>query len=653
MDNVVNHFNLKRQAHSLSRTSSDQSWNPFRHVAWDHHSRAASESGRLEEQRQDSIGEKLAHASTEPGRSPATRPWSNVETMTDTRRSPDGSGTDNNLLHQTDGRGDTAVSQRPLIQNDGEGTLRNRRPEDLGVNPNNTTFDTDDNKKEKQKGFFLHVQPKEPFTVANQLQRTFLNSWINILIIAAPVGIALNYVHSVNRIAVFVVNFIAIIPLAAILSFATEEIALRTGEVLGGLINATFGNAVELIVAILALVDNKVLIVQTSLIGSILSNLLLVMGFCFFFGGLRRQQQYFNVTVAQTAASLLALAVASVIVPTVFDYASETPTKAVADLSRGTSIILLIVYAAYLIFQLKTHQSIFTEESQKVAAKPWSHGSLDPSAIRQGLVHPGALIGGGMTNPEENQRLSRMLMNPQRLAEEDGEEEPQLHFAVAVATLTFATVLIALCAEFMVDSIDAVTKSGDVSEEFVGLILLPIVGNAAEHATAVTVAIKDKMDLAIGVAVGSSMQVALFLIPLLVIIGWGMGNEDMNLSFDLFQVAVMFVAVLLTNYLIADGKSHWLEGFLLICLYAIIATCSWCKFHRYLPSTYRSCLLKVIQGTRLLLVPLYNDGSLSHTLNISLSFLYIKAMYEPRTLISEFDYPVVVLISWQCLEFRM
>jgi Ca2+:H+ antiporter len=129
----------------------------------------------------------------------------------------------------------------------------------------------------------------------------------------------------------------------------------------------------------------------------------------------------------------------------------------------------------------------------------------------------------------------------------------------------------------MVDSIDAVTKTGGVSEEFVGLILLPIVGNAAEHATAVTVAIKDKMDLAIGVAVGSSMQVALFLIPLLVIIGWGMGNDEMNLSFDLFQVATMFVAVLLVNYLIADGKSHWLEGWLLICLYSIIAVCSWCK----------------------------------------------------------------------------
>lgn len=137
---------------------------------------------------------------------------------------------------------------------------------------------------------------------------------------------------------------------------------------------------------------------------------------------------------------------------------------------------------------------------------------------------------------------------------------------------------------------------GNISKEFLGLILLPIVGNAAEHATAVTVAIKDKMDLAIGVAVGSSIQVALFLIPLLVVIGWGMGDDAMSLSFDIFQVAVLFVAVVLVNYLIADGKSHWLEGMLLMCLYCIVAVCSWCKC-RLLPPFVR-CLLTSAQGIR-------------------------------------------------------
>jgi Ca2+:H+ antiporter len=336
---------------------------------------------------------------------------------------------------------------------------------------------------------------------------------------------------------------------------------------------------VELIVAIMALVQGKVLIVQTSLIGSILSNLLLVLGMCFFFGGLRRTEQYFNTTVAQTAASLLALAVASVIIPTVFDAQQNTPPSEVARLSRGTAMILLFVYSAYLYFQLKTHALVFSAVSQKVPAKPFR--SLPRQhAVAQGIVNPTGMTAGlhGLSTQRDREKLSKALREPNpALGSEDDEETPQLSFLVAVATLTISTVIIAFCAEFMVAGIDAVTKSGGISEEFLGLILLPIVGNAAEHATAVTVAIKDKMDLAIGVAVGSSMQVALFLIPLLVIIGWGLGNDTMSLSFDVFQVAVLFVSVLLVNYLIADGKSHWLEGMLLMCLYAIIAVCSWCK----------------------------------------------------------------------------
>ncbi len=322
----------------------------------------------------------------------------------------------------------------------------------------------------------------------------------------------------------------------------------------------------------MALIQKQVVIVQTSLIGSILSNLLLVMGMCFFFGGLRRQEQFFNTTVAQTAASLLALAVAGVIVPTVFDTASITSTQDVAELSRGTALILLLVYGAYLFFQLKTHSAVFNEESKKVAARPRKN-HLQRGAIKQGLVNPAGLMAHGVSDPEQNERMSRLLLNGPDEAEPD---DPQLHFFVALAVLAGSTVIIAFCAEFLVDSIDYVTQQGHISKEFLGLILLPIVGNAAEHATAVTVAIKDKMDLAIGVAVGSSMQVALFLIPLLVVIGWGMNVDNMTLSFDIFQVAVLFVSVLLVNYLIADGKSHWLEGMLLMCLYCIIAICSWC-----------------------------------------------------------------------------
>jgi Ca2+:H+ antiporter len=293
---------------------------------------------------------------------------------------------------------------------------------------------------------------------------------------------------------------------------------------------------------------------------------------CFFFGGLRRQQQYFNQTVAQTSASLLALALAGVIVPTVWDVTTQTSQFPVAEISRGTAVILLVVYFGYLVFQLRTHRQIFNEESQKVPWKPIKN-ALPKGAIARGVAQTGGLWAGAIVQDPERRS---QLVNPTFEVEEEG--DPQLHFLVAIATLAASTVVIAFCAEFMVDGIGAVVAGGTVSEEFVGLILLPIVGNAAEHATAVTVAVKDKMDLAIGVAVGSSMQVALLLIPLMIVIGWIIGNDSMTLSFDVFQVAVMFVSVLLVTYLISDGKSHWLEGMLLCCLYLIIAVCSWCKF---------------------------------------------------------------------------
>ncbi|KAI9742692.1 MAG: hypothetical protein M1818_003833 [Claussenomyces sp. TS43310] len=414
-------------------------------------------------------------------------------------------------------------------------------------------------------------KPKK-FTFGNQIRATLFNSWINLLIFAAPVGIALYYVPGINPLIIFLVNFVAIIPLAALLSYATEEIALRVGEVLGGLLNATFGNAVELIVSIIALQKKETLIVKTSLIGSMLSNLLLVMGMCFFFGGLRRSEQFFNVTVATTAASLLALAIAGVMIPTAFDLFTSVSVAPTAALSRGTAVILFIVYCCYLLFQLKTHSAMYQEESKKVAMRPL------PNHVAKGTVFKALAVTGavstipGRTNSVEAQDIiNPQAFEEQQAAEDDEPDEPQLHFWVAIGTLLAATVVIALCAEYMVDSIDAFTSEYNISRTFVGLILLPIVGNAAEHATAVTVACKDKMDLAIGVAVGSSMQVALLILPLMIIIGWGMGEDGMNLSFDGFQIVVLFVSVLLVNYLIGDGKSHWLEGVMLQCLYIIIA----------------------------------------------------------------------------------
>ncbi|KAK8091387.1 calcium/proton exchanger [Apiospora kogelbergensis] len=557
----VNLISSKTQA----RKEGKDGWNPFGHI---HHGSRSRTAGDLEAgTRNHRNSNLLAHSQTVPDRLPSSH-------------GPDSVNSKENEANATSER--APIAPHPDGPTDG---MRNRKPPGQVEGDGRGTGNEVDKSKKKPKkdsALFKHVYPKEPYTVSNQLRRTILGSWINILLVAAPIGIAMNYTGFDGKI-IFAVNFIAIIPLANMLSNATEEIALRTGETLGGLINATFGNAVELIVAVIALIHKEYVIVQTSLIGSILSNLLLVLGMCFFFGGINRPKQSFNQVVAQTAASLLALAVASNIIPTVFKtnvYENEVDNHAVDDkhvaaISRGVSVILLFVYCCYLYFQLKTHADVFNETSEKTAT--YASTAVNPASQGVSGAMAGVAVlaatpaGRGADAHEQRQTASREGEED----EEEDEEDPQLHFWVAIAQLTISTVIIALCAEFMVDGISAVTTEGGLSEEFVGLILLPIVGNAAEHATAVTVAIKDKMDLAIGVAVGSSMQVSLFLLPLLIIIGWGMGAEEMTLAFDTFQIVVLFLSVLLVNYLIGDGESHWLEGVLLICLYIIIAVCAW------------------------------------------------------------------------------
>jgi Ca2+:H+ antiporter len=398
---------------------------------------------------------------------------------------------------------------------------------------------------------------KRKIPIGQQFRFVLFGAWINVLLIFVPIGFAVFYA-GLKPVPVFIINFIAIIPLAAMLSNATEELAIRVGETMGGLLNATFGNAVELIVSIQALIKNEITIVKTSLIGSMLSNLLLVLGMSFFLGGVNRPEQFFNVTVAQTAASLLALCIASLIIPTVFhntiaeDNNDDGDALRNQELSHATAIILLFVYGCYLLFQLKTHVDMYNAPSQKVPKRKSS--KIEEGAANRGVAAIGAgtaaASGGGVN-------LKNLLNKPNDDEEEEEEfETPSLSVMGALVTLAISTTLVAFCSEFMVDSIDGLTATGGVSTTFVGLILLPIVGNAAEHATAVTVAMKDKMDLSIGVAVGSSMQIALLVFPFIVILGWIMGKDCMTLYFDTFQIATLFVSVLLVNYLIQDGKSR-------------------------------------------------------------------------------------------------
>ncbi|KAI1943186.1 Vacuolar membrane antiporter with Ca2+/H+ and K+/H+ exchange activity [Ophidiomyces ophidiicola] len=369
--------------------------------------------------------------------------------------------------------------------------------------------------------------PSEAFYLS---YATLVSNYVNILLVFVPLGI-ISGMLGWNPTTTFILNFLAIMPLASILSFATEELSATLGETLGGLLNATFGNAVELIVSIIALQKNEIRIVQASMLGSILSNILLVLGCCFFIGGLKHHEQTFNCTVASTMSSLMAVASASLIIPATL-YAALSGSKSdklgnILILSHGTAIILLIVYVMYLYFQLKSHSDLFES-------------------------HSGATL-----EAQNNQ-------------DESEEEEQILNPWAASIALLVVTIAVAICAEYLVGTIDSIVESAHISRTFIGLILIPIVGNAAEHVTAIVVAYKNKMDLAIGVAIGSSLQIALFVTPFLVILGWIL-DRDMTLHFQIFETVAFFVSGLVVTLLIQDGKSNYLEGGLCLGMYVIIA----------------------------------------------------------------------------------
>ncbi|KAI3340665.1 Sodium/calcium exchanger protein-domain-containing protein [Ustulina deusta] len=647
----------------------------------------------------------------------------------------------------------------------------------------------------------LDSEEKKPNVVARLLLTTkkiLFHSWINVGLVFVPVGIVVANIPNAPPGATFGINAAAIIPLAALLSYATESVARRMGDTVGALLNVTFGNAVELIIFI-ALVKGEIRVVQASLLGSILANLLLILGGAFFLGGLRFREQVYNSTVTQMSACLLSLSVISLVLPTAFHASfkdSSLADQQSLKISRGTSVILLLIYVVYLMFQLKSHaymyestpQHIIDEESTPGPAAAWldtsssdsssssdsdsdssahsrntmsrrvkrairrrrrkssvasidtegervrtrtpsfnvspiqdgskpressnglgvfprmnSTGSEDavdeetpgkafrkhrhkrskhkhrrhrktsspsetegaPSPTEANIVGliPGTVQGaisdgeprrvdfadnigpldgaaesapGGVKRPFNNFRglsfrpvakslappvftqppqagavaapivplgpvprvrygIRRTNSLPDKLNQQYSSRPPGALFPAqippstvanvpddtveahendlsrpaAIILLLITTALVATCAEFLVDSIQDVVASSSLKEIFIGLIILPIVGNAAEHVTAVTVAMKNKMDLAIGVAIGSSIQIALFITPLVVIIGWII-NQPMSLYFTLFETVSLFVSAFIINFLILDGRSNYLEGALLVATYVII-----------------------------------------------------------------------------------
>ena len=346
---------------------------------------------------------------------------------------------------------------------------------------------------------------------------------LNWLLLALPVAVWASFSH--NQSLAFLFSMMAIMPLAFLMGKGTEEIALRTGEAIGGLLNATFGNAVELIIAGLAiyaayedpeLVETMVTVTQASLIGSIIGNLLLVLGLAMVWGGINHKVQTFNSDAIQMNGSLLLLAVGAFIIPSAINHSGGSQVD-VEILSRYAAIVLLIIYGLALLFQLKTHVDVFATEA--------GHGS---------------------------------------------HEDPVMSNKDAWFLLLIATALVAWMAHILVHSLHTAVTEWNMPELFIGVILLPLFGNAAEHFTAVIVAGKDKMDLSIAIAIGSSVQIALFAAPLMVILAWFLG-VPLTLEFGMLETAATFISVLVANSILADGKSNWLEGVLLLGSYVILA----------------------------------------------------------------------------------
>lgn len=349
------------------------------------------------------------------------------------------------------------------------------------------------------------------------LTHMIISKKINVLLVFMPFGY-LSYKNQWGDQWIFWMNFLAMLPLASILGDFTEELALHTNQVIGGLINATFGNAVEVVVAVQAMQAGQIRVVQASMLGSIFSNLLLVLGCCFFFGGVFHKEQEFNATSAIGNLSMLTLSSLALVLPTPFAAYYEIENEEVLMISRVAACFLLAMYLQLLFFQLYTHSYLIEED--------------------------------------------------------DDEEEPEMSFWVALLGLCFVTGLVSLYSDWLVSSIDGFTESSGISKTFVGLIIIPIVGNAVEHITAVTVAIKNKMDLSMGVAVGSSSQVSLFVVPFIVLYGWA-SDIDMTLNFPHFEIMLYILAIIIVTNCVMNGKSNWLEGSLLISTYLMIAVGFW------------------------------------------------------------------------------
>jgi Ca2+:H+ antiporter len=342
-----------------------------------------------------------------------------------------------------------------------------------------------------------------------------LEHGLDVLLIFIPIAVILHYSHAAEF-WTFAASGLAIIPLAGWMGKATESLAEKLGAGIGGLLNATFGNAAEMIIAVQGLRAGLTEVVKASLTGSILGNILLVLGVSAVAGGLKYKTQKFNRTAATMSATMMALSAIGLLVPAVFHWVTAGRSTSEDGLSLEISIVLFVTYCLSLVFALKTHKDLYlgtaAEHRESVTMKP----------------------------------------------------------KTAAAVLVVATGLVAWMSELLVHAVTGASQSLGMTEVFVGVIVVAVIGNAAEHSTAVLMAMKNQMDLAYHIAVGSSMQIALFVAPLLVFLSYAMGRP-MNLLFTSFEVITVGLGVLIVCLVAVDGESNWMEGVLLLAVYLIFA----------------------------------------------------------------------------------
>jgi Ca2+:H+ antiporter len=333
------------------------------------------------------------------------------------------------------------------------------------------------------------------------------------LLVLVPVSVVLQLAGG-NELLIFLTSAGAILPLAGLIGRSTDQLALHTGPRIGGLVNATFGNVTELVIAFFLILDDQVDIVKASLTGSIIGNLLLVLGLSFLLGGLKHEEQTYNARAASIHATSLVLAVTGLLMPALFALGGRESFAQREVVSGTVAAVLMILYAAALLFTLVTHEHLFRTPS-----------------------------------PEEHPEWSRRQ---------------------AVGMLLVATAFVALEAEFLVSSLEPALEDLGLSEFFVGLIVIPIIGNAAEHSSAIMFALRDKVDVTLEIAIGSSTQIALFVAPALVFISLFVGHP-MDFVFSTFEVAAVALSTILVFMISSDGRSNWLEGAQLTGAYAIMA----------------------------------------------------------------------------------